>query len=117
ADAPFTEDHCVDYLTVETDSNGEWRLQRLAPEMVGRIFGHASHPDYSPSEMIWSSRKPELVTELLNRTFVFRLGEGIIVTGSVQASNGQAIANVTVSVGRPGSSSRRDAQSESDGSF
>ena len=117
ADAPFTEDHCVDYLTVETDSNGQWQLQRLAPEMVGRIFGSASHPDYSPSEMMWSSRKPELVTQLLNRTFVLRLGEGIVVTGSVQDGNGQAIANANVMVGRPGSSSTRDAQTESDGSF
>src|ERR1051326_390854 len=83
AEGASPEDHCVDYLTVKTGSDGRWRIHCLAPEMVARIFGCASHPDYSPSGPVQASRQPEVVQELTNGTLVLRLGEGIIVRGSV----------------------------------
>jgi transcriptional regulator with XRE-family HTH domain len=74
ASASFSEDHCVDYLTVKTDTEGLWRIDRLAPEMVGRIFGSATHPEYSPSEPLQLSRQPELLADLLKRQPRLSLG-------------------------------------------
>jgi RNA polymerase sigma factor (sigma-70 family) len=117
AEGASPEDHCVDYLTVKTGSDGRWRIHCLAPEMVARIFGCASHPDYSPSGPVQASRQPEVVQELTNGTLVLRLGEGIIVRGSVVDTSLQPIVNATVRVGQLHHSSSREAKTGSDGGF
>jgi hypothetical protein len=113
----FTEDHCVDYLVTETDANGRWQIDRLAPEMVGRIFGGASHPDYSNSEMISLSRKPELLEAALQQNLILRLGEGLVVRGSVTDTNQQPLAGVTVRAGQPSTSRTREALTDANGTF
>jgi len=111
------EDHCIDYLTPRTDASGSWQLNRLAPEMVQRLFGSASHPEYAQSESINVSHQPELAQKLLDGTLVFHLGEGITVRGSVVDRNQQPIPNAQVHVGMLESSSSRDTRTGADGSF
>jgi hypothetical protein len=112
-----TEDHCIDYLTVQTDSNGYWQINRLAPAMVRHLFGTASHPEYFRSEMLYASRQPEIVEQLLAGTAVFQLAEGIVVRGSVADEDGRPIRSATVRVGHMGSSQSRESRTEDDGSF
>lgn len=111
------EDHCVDYLRAKTDANGRWQLNRLAPEMVQRLFGGASHPEHSQSERIYVSRQPELAQQLLDGTLVFHLGEGITLRGTVVDQNQQPIPNAQVHVGIRGSSRSQDTKTGADGTF
>jgi len=117
AEGTTIEDHCIDYLRATTDTDGRWQIYRLAPEMVGRLFGNASHPDHSRSEMLFVSRQPELAQQLLEGTVVFHLGEGITVRGLVVDGNGQPIADAIVRVGNLNDSRSREARTGSDGSF
>lgn len=117
APSSVTEDHTVDYLTVTTDAEGFWEIQRLAPEMVRRLYGSASHPDYSRFDTPHASRKPEFAQQLLDGTAVFRLPEGIVVRGTVLDENGRPIGSARVRVGHMGSSQSRETHTESDGSF
>ena len=110
-------DHGIDYLRAQTDAQGRWQMNRLAPEMVRRLFGGASHPAYSKSEGIYVSRQPELERQLLEGTLTFHLGEGITVSGEVVDQNGQPIPNASVRVGILNSSSSIDARTEADGRF
>ncbi len=111
------ESHEVDYVRAKTDGDGRWRINRIAPEMVGRLFGSASHPDHAQSEMIYTSRQPELEQQLLDGSLVFHLKAGVTVRGRVVESWGQPIAGATVWVGSLRSSSRRETKSETDGTF
>jgi hypothetical protein len=85
--------------------------------MLRCLFGSASHPDYSRSEMRYASRQPELIQQLLDGTAVFHLGAGITVYGFVQDENGQPITNAVVHVGCLDDSRNRDVRTEFDGSF
>jgi len=111
------EDHCVAYLTTTTDASGSWQLNRLAPEMVPRLFGGASHPAYSPAGTIFVSSHPELAQQLLDGTLVFHLGEGNTVCGRVVDHDQQPIANAQVHIGMLSSSFSRDARTGADGAF
>jgi hypothetical protein len=113
----FSEDHCVDYLRVKTDAEGKWRLDRLAPEMAGRIFGHATHPEYSDSAMINLSQRPELLPDLLQGNLVFELREGNVVRGTVVDTDQQPVAAARVIAGTFSTSRTTEATTGSDGSF
>jgi RNA polymerase sigma factor (sigma-70 family) len=112
-----TEAHSIDYLTVETDANGHWEINRLAPEMVRHLYGSASHPDYSRVETPNSSRQPEFAQQLLDGTAVFHLPDGVVVRGTVLDVTGHPIESATVRVGQMGSSQSRETRTDAHGGF
>jgi RNA polymerase sigma factor (sigma-70 family) len=113
----ITEDHTVDYLTAKTDADGYWEMNRLAPEMVRRLFGSASHPDYSRFDTPHSSQQPEFAQRLLDGTARFVLPDGIVVRGTVQDEAGQPVNSALVRVGQMNSSRSRETRTDRDGTF
>lgn len=111
------ESHEFSWIQVETDEEGRWQLNRIAPDMVRRLYGSAEHTNYTASSSMDVSWEEEMEAQLREGTHVFRLGAAFTFRGSVVDPAGQPVANATVAVGRLGSSPRREATSHLDGTF
>lgn len=117
ASVRLPESHQFSWIEVETDSNGGWRINRIAPEMIRRLHGGASHPDFANSEHRFVSQKPGMETELLEGRFVFRLGKALTVSGLVVDEQDQAVSPAIVRVGNVGTSGSRVVTNSIDGTF
>jgi RNA polymerase sigma factor (sigma-70 family) len=111
------ESHAIDQLIATTDAQGRWQIDRVAPDCVRYLVGSASHPDFSPSEYVDVGSRPEFARQLLEGTFTFRLGSGIIVQGTVVDPSDQPVAGALVHVGGLSETGSRDAHSAADGTF
>lgn len=120
-DSPATagapEDHHFAWIEVPTDKNGNWRIERIAPEMLSLIYGSASHPDYVQSPMIFTEQDREAEEKLRAGTFTFQLGRGVTVQGTVLDPEGTPIAGAKVLVGPRGMSGSRNTQTSLSGVF
>jgi RNA polymerase sigma factor (sigma-70 family) len=122
ANASSPEDHEFFWIETTTDADGRWSINRIAPEMIHRLRGGASHPEYAnsgylslPNETPSNEKRAE--EELRRGTFLFKLGPTVTVRGTVVDADSQPVPDAKVSVGRVGDSGRREAPSEFDGSF
>jgi RNA polymerase sigma factor (sigma-70 family) len=111
------EDHHFGWIEVSTDTNGNWRIERIASEMLRLLYGSASHPDYVQSAMGFAARKQGMEEELREGTMSFQLGRAVTVHGIVIDSDGGPITGAKVLVGKRGMSDSRSAESGQDGSF
>jgi RNA polymerase sigma factor (sigma-70 family) len=120
-DSPTTagspEDHHFSWIEVPTDTNGQWRIERIAPEMLRLIYGSASHPEHVQSPMIFVNQEQRSEERLRDGTFTFQLGRGVTARGSVSDSDGMPVTGAKVLVGKRGSSDSRHAETGPDGSF
>ena len=111
------EDHHFSWIEVSTDTNGNWRIDRIASEMLRLIYGSASHPDYVQSAMVFTSQQRENEEKLRKGAFTFQLGRAVTVHGIVTDPDGGPIPNAKVLVGKRGMSGSRSVESDPDGSF
>ena len=111
------EDHRFGWIQVSTDSNGTWRIERIAPEMVRLLHGGASHPDYVESAHVFVGQEQATEQKLKEGTFTFQLGRAVTVRGTVADPEGAPIAGAKVLVGKRGMSDSRSGQTGPDGSF
>lgn len=111
------EDHHFVWIEVPSDTNGNWRIERIASEMLRLIYGSASHPDYVQSAMTFANHDRETEEKLKEGTFTFQLGRAVTVHGIVTDSEGAPIGAAKVLVGKRGMSDSRSAESGADGSF
>lgn len=111
------QSHEFGWIEVSTDSNGRWRINRIAEDMLRRIYGSARETNYVDTEAIWPGRNASILKQLREQTFVFHLGRPVTVRGVVVDANAQPIAGAKVFIGIIASAGRRDSHTEADGSF
>jgi len=105
------------WITATTDTQGRWRINRIAKEAIRTIYGGASHPEYAGSQFVFVGRTPDAEKQLLAGTHTFELGRAVMVRGSVVDSDGQPVPDAQVLVGHEGESGRRETKTRPDGSF
>jgi RNA polymerase sigma factor (sigma-70 family) len=110
------ENHEFGWVQVTTDANGHWSINRVAPEMVHRMYGLATHPDYVESA-VSALGDPTLEQQLRAGTFVFHLGQAVTVRGVVLSPESSPISGAEVLVGKRGYSESREGKTATDGSF
>jgi len=111
------ENHEFSWIEVETDASGHWNINRVAPEMIRRIYGSAKHPDCVESAMVFAAREKEGEQQLRSGNFVFHLGRAATVRGVVFDSDGIAVPEANILVGKRGMSDSREGKSGPDGTF
>jgi RNA polymerase sigma factor (sigma-70 family) len=111
------ENHEFTWIQVSTDANGHWRINRIAPEMIRRIYGGSSHPDHVEAAMVFVSRDKEVEKQLRAGIYVFHLGRATTVRGIVLDPDGAPIADAKILVGKRGISDSRKGTSAADGTF
>jgi RNA polymerase sigma factor (sigma-70 family) len=118
-----TESHEFDWIEVPTDSEGRWRIHRIAESMLKWIYGSASHPDFQATdgvghggELLTSDHR-ELETQLLAEKHVFRLKPAAVVQGLVVDETDSPVARASVLVGSRGFSGSRLGGTAEDGRF
>lgn len=92
-------------------------MDRIAPEMIRRLYGSARHPDYVNSPMIFVSRSAEAEQQLRQGTHVFQLGRAVTARGVVVDAGDRRVAEAKVLVGSIGDSGRRESVTGPDGTF
>jgi RNA polymerase sigma factor (sigma-70 family) len=111
------ENHEFSWVQVTTDANGHWSINRVAPEMLHRMYGLAEHPDYVESPSVSALGDPTLEQQLRAGTFVFHLGQAVTVRGVVLSPESLPISGAEVLVGKRGWSESREGKTATDGSF
>jgi uncharacterized GH25 family protein len=115
--APQTEDHEFFWIEVTTDTDGRWNINRIAPDMIHRLYGNASHPEYVDTPLLYPGRNPEADKQLREGTYVFQLGRPLSLRGTVVNPDGQPVPGAKIVVGYHHYSNRREATSAADGTF
>ena len=110
------EDHRVDYLTITTDAQGHWEIDRFAEDALSQLRADASHPKYTRAELLLRTQ-PDALKQLRDGTFVFRLGVAGEVSGRVVDTNGEPVANALVLSGRVNDVDSRNVRADSNGMF
>jgi RNA polymerase sigma factor (sigma-70 family) len=111
------ENHEFTWIEVSTDTNGHWSINRIAPEMIRRIYGSARHPEHVEAAMVSVSQNEEAEKQLRAGTYVFHLGRAATVRGIVLDPGGAPIADANILVGKRGMSDSRKGTSTADGTF
>ncbi len=118
-----TENHEFGWIEVTTDEDGRWQINRIAEDMIRRLYGSAEHPEHLHSEMAFihqvgtDANDPRTELELRAGTFVFRLGPAVTAAGMVVDSVGSPVADAEVSACRGDESHRRQGTTGTDGRF
>jgi RNA polymerase sigma factor (sigma-70 family) len=111
------ENHEFTWIEVSTDTNGHWSINRIAPEMIHRIYGGASHPEHVGAAMVNASRDKDGEKQLREGTYVFHLGRAATVRGIAIDADGTPIADAKILVGKRGMSGSRSTTTGADGTF
>ena len=116
-DDETVESHDFVWLTTQTDRTGRWHLHRIAVDMLSRIRGRASHPNYVISPTINLSVDPSPLQALRDQTYVFRLGTGVEIHGQVVNPEGEPVDRAKVRVGGLGGNTSREGETDAAGWF
>ncbi len=111
------QNHEFSWIEVVTDRDGRWRINRIAEDMISRIYGSARDPEYIDSPLVFAERDKPSEKQLRDGTHVFRLGRGVTVQGLVVDAEGSPIPDAKILVGHIGDSGRREGKSLTDGTF
>jgi hypothetical protein len=57
------------WIQVNTDADGHWSINRIAPELLRRIYGSAHHAEHIQSGTVFVSRDEAALKQLLAGTF------------------------------------------------
>ena len=112
------ENHEFKRIEVVTDAEGRWRLDRMAPEVLGRSLGFVNDPEYLfKLEVFQGSQAQE---QLRKDAFVFKLTPAPKVRGTVVDAQGNPISGAKVIVGEyksGGGGPFEEVSTLADGSF
>ncbi len=111
------ESHEFSWIEVKTDSAGRWQIDRMASDMLPRLYGSAKHTNFVDSSLAMVSRKAGMEEQLRNREHIFQLGKGLTIYGSVVDADNLPVLGAKVFFGGRGMSGRRETKSLADGSF
>jgi RNA polymerase sigma factor (sigma-70 family) len=120
-DAPLVdtlpESHQFGWIEVATDADGHWQINRIAEDMIRRLYGGAREPDHVDSGSIFVGRDPSAEKELRAGTFVIKLGNAVAITGSVLDGSANPVPGAKVFVGTISSSDLRNGVADNQGNF
>ncbi|HEY1490067.1 MAG TPA: carboxypeptidase regulatory-like domain-containing protein, partial [Verrucomicrobiae bacterium] len=114
---PRPESHDFSWIQVTTDADGRWQINRMAEEMIRRIYGSAHDTNYVGTLLVFTSRDKKVEAQLRDGTQVFQLGRAVVARGVVVDGSGNPISDAKVLVGGVGMSDRREGKTASDGTF
>jgi RNA polymerase sigma factor (sigma-70 family) len=113
----FPESHDFGWIEATTDAEGHWQIDRIAGDMIHRIYGSARDADYVDSSLVFAGRDPSAEKALREGTYIFKLGFGAIIEGSVSDSDGNPVPDAKVFTGYISSSDQRKTTTDAGGSF
>jgi hypothetical protein len=111
------ENHEFSWIQVRTESDGRWSINRIASDMIHRIYGSARHTNFSSSALVEAGGDPEVLRQLMEGTHIFRLGSAATVSGVVLDSDGRPVVGANVAMGQVGHPDKRETTSLADGTF
>ena len=111
------QNHEFGWIETWTDATGHWQLNRIAGDMLSRIYGSADHSNYTGSTMVFAGQDKTAEKQLRQGTLVFTLGRAATVSGVVTDEAGVPVAQARVMVGGYGWAGSRTSQSGMDGTF
>lgn len=111
------ESHDFAWIEVTTGQDGHWQINRMADEMIRRIYGTARDTKYVDSVTGFASRDNKLEAQLRDGSHVFHLGHAVVAHGVVVNASGEPISGAKVLVGGVGYSNRREGKTADDGTF
>ena len=111
------QDHQFSWIEVLTDAEGRWKIDRIAPGMIRRIYGSARHSNHVSSAMVFLAKQREAEEQLREGRHVFQLGRSVSIRGIVVSPDDEPVSDARVFVGSVGSGSKREAVTGFDGSF
>jgi RNA polymerase sigma factor (sigma-70 family) len=111
------QNHEFSWIEVTTDERGRWEIRRIAADMIRRLYGSARHSNYVHSKLVFVDRMSDIEQQLKDGTHVFKLGEAVIVRGTVTDQSGMPVSGAQVLVGGLGDASARRQKSGPDGAF
>ena len=111
------QNHEFIWIEVTTDQDGHWRINRIAEDMIHRIYGSARDPEYVDTVLVFAGQDKTTEKQLRDGTHIFRLGRAMTVQGLVVDAGGSPIADAGISVGHVGDSARRESKTQNDGTF
>ena len=114
---PRPESHAFEWIEVETDASGRWTINRIAEDMLGRLYGSARHSEHARSQFVRMTRDPAAAKQLREGTHVFQLGRVSMVLGVVVDSEDRPVPGARLLVGDVGESNGREATTDADGGF
>jgi RNA polymerase sigma factor (sigma-70 family) len=111
------QNHEFSWIEVTTDQDGRWRINRMAEDMIHRIYGSARDPEYVDSALIFAGQNKTTEKQLRDGTHVFQLGRAVTVQGLVLDVGGLPVPDAIILVGYIGGSGRREGKTQPDGTF
>jgi protocatechuate 3,4-dioxygenase beta subunit len=111
------ESHQFGWIEVVTDERGRWTMNRLADDIIGSIYGYASHAEHLDSPLVFSSRDRAAEQAMRKGSYKFELGTGVVAEGRVVDSSGRSLPYANILVGHVDMSGRREGIASADGSF
>jgi hypothetical protein len=111
------QSHDFFWIETTTDQNGRWRINRMADDMISRIYGSARDTNYVDSGLIFAGQNKTAEKQLRDGTFVFHLGGAVTAKGIVVDANGTPVSEANILVGGYDDSGSRAGKSQSDGTF
>lgn len=111
------ESHRFSWIQTTSGSNGIWRIDRIASEMIPLLHGSAKHTNYGAEHLVPVRHDRQAEQELRGLRYVFRLGEGALVRGRVVDHAGGGISSAAVLIGENGMSGSRETRTTEDGTF
>ncbi|MBA4150737.1 MAG: sigma-70 family RNA polymerase sigma factor [Verrucomicrobia bacterium] len=111
------ESHRFGWIAIQTDNDGRWEINRIAPGMIREISGSASHPDYIASSTDQIANNTELEKSLRDGTHVFRLGRALSIRGIVQDAEGNRVPDAKVLCGERNMFESSSSKTGGDGTF
>jgi RNA polymerase sigma factor (sigma-70 family) len=115
------QNHVFDSERVRTDAAGHWEINRIASEMVRRVWLIANHPQYpNASAHVSLGENQSTETEARKGTLVLRLGSLCTVVGRVLDDQGSPVPDATIFIGIKSvlsSDERHQTTSDANGEF
>jgi RNA polymerase sigma factor (sigma-70 family) len=90
------ESHEFGQMELHTDTNGRWRVARIAPEYVGKLILRAAASGFLPSKEIKVRFEPGTAAQLSERSYQVNLRSGRTVRGFVRDSAGRPVHQALV---------------------
>lgn len=111
------QSHEFGWIEVETDTDGRWEVNRIAPDMIRRLYGSPGHPEHVAPPLLMVSEHRDAERQLREGTYVFQMGRALTLTGTVVDPNDRPVSGALVRVGGVGEGNRREETSSADGTF
>ena len=111
------QNHEFGWIEVTTDENGRWQINRIAEEMISRIYGSARDTNYMDTSLIFAGQDKTAEKQLREGTYVFKLGRAATINGIVTDADGTPVPEADILVGTVGNSARRNGRTQNDGTF